>query len=261
MDRSEVTTRGGNSKLVNEGSSQAPSQPQVAIPDGFVNRKTLREMANATEHDLKSLEGDKLLRAAKRGAGGWRLYTLDQVERVREQVATRRQLREAKTNEGPAKHLPAFRDHAVAYSLEEYALVLDAITRSVTRERIPIETNVHPAIVKNILKDHSEMTGAILIAKPTVDAINALAIPGVGTIRNADDLLEALKAVGEDALEVKTCVGCKTESRTHCMTCVQKLIARQLKKQQKNDSPAKTPPMDPDGTVAIPTVQPPQTVR
>lgn len=259
MVRSANAAEVTNSKVLSTSSSSEVAEPIYRVPDGYVNRKMLREQANISEHDLKSLEGQGIIKAARKARGGWCLWSLAQVERVRglaEEMRNRREAR-ANTQGGHSRHLPAFRDHAVPYSLEEYEAVLDAITRDVARDRIPIETKVHPAIVKNILKDHSEMTGAILIAKPIVDAINALALPGVGSIRTADELFDALKFMGDEALEVKKCIGCKDETRTHCETCIRKLIARALKKTQKRAEQAPSDvPMEPNGTIAIPVTSP-----
>jgi hypothetical protein len=194
------------------------------IPPGFLNRKMLREQANISEHDLKSLEGQGLVKATRRNNYGWHLYPETVVPRVAELAVTLRAKREEKraASEEPTRLAPAFREPVVPYSVEQYRAVLTQIDAGVTFDKIPMKVDIHPSIVLVILKDFEHLAGTFVVDKLTVTAINRLAIPGI-EVKSSKELISAFEKLRDAIEKPPACKGCGKKRRKICLDCAAKL--------------------------------------
>lgn len=196
------------------------------IPAGFLNRSMLREQANVTEHELKTLEGQGLIKATRRNSYGWRLYSTGDVERVRRLADDlRRGKRSARTNnEEPPRLSPAYQEPVLAYSLDQYRAVYTQFEKGTAIDKIPMVVDIHPSVLSVILKDAKHLAGAFIVAKPIVDAINKIPFRDIGSIRSADELLQALEKLSETADKELGCVAepngepCKNSAKI-CVAC------------------------------------------
>lgn len=212
----------------------------------------LREQADITEHELKSLEGQGLLKASRRNSYGWRLYHANDVDRIRQLAIDLREKRQvaavSKGDEAPARLMPAFKESAIPYSLEQYRAVYVLIEKGMSFDRIPLEAEIHPSIVHVILKDYEQLSGTFVVAKSTVVAINRLALPGIETIRSGQELLGAFEALGEALDKPSPCARCDKDSKRICLSCARELYAPKKKSkptQNGEDGSPSTPPPAP----------------
>ena len=221
------------------------------VPAGFLNRRMLREQANVTEHELKTLEGQTLLKSSGRNNGGWHLYTASDVERVRSLVEEMRERRRPRVSDSdePARLLPAYKESIVPYTLEQYRAVYTEFEKGTPLDQIPMNVDVHPSILSVILKDTKHLAGAFVVAKPIADAINNLPFRDLGSIRSGDELLKALEKLSDasDADKTTTCPFPDADENPcgkpakFCLACAKRFAAQSAKKAD-DEAPAPAPP-------------------
>lgn len=232
MERSPGSPKIGPTEACSLAPSGPPIEKQYRVPEGYVNRQMLRDLAGVTEHELKSLEGHRLVKAVMKNGYGWRLYTKDQIDHVKmlgEQLRAAREAREVR--DPSSKLLPIFRMHAEPYSLEEYGQVIAALDKQIPLARIPIETKMHPAIVNVILRDSGQLSGALFVDKLSVDKLNALPLPGDEPIDSVESLLRMVKLLANllektqrESRKDRKCETCHSEPRSICKSCVGKAL-------------------------------------
>ena len=164
------------------------------------------ERTGITKTELRRLQQRGFARIVKRNSKNWGLYdesVVDEIARV--------------THERPVRFSSVAASAPVDYSSAEAVSVIKLLRAGRTLEDALIETELHPAVVLAIAKDHQHVAGSILLLPAQVESLNRLPFDGPRPIRTAEELVGVLESAASEV----SCSACKRKQRsTLCASCI-----------------------------------------
>jgi hypothetical protein len=152
--------------------------------------------------EVKRRERVGLITPARVNAKGWHLYSVDQLEEVRNCTAAASRQRRLDGREG------------APYSGEEAALVFAALDRGAPLKGCVKEFTLHPRVVEAIAEAWARLDGALFVSGRVMREVNELPLNGTFPVTSDAALLEILQEAAGDL-----CTRCKRKARALCRRC------------------------------------------
>jgi hypothetical protein len=164
-------------------------------PEKLYTREQVSEMTGMSLSNIRRREAEGKFKP-KRGKLNQVFYNQEQIDILRESQI-----------KGP-------RRHKSVYGASSALQVFELLKKDMELGEIVLTTGLHPTIVREIVKDYNELTGAIVINGQLMKIINKLPLDAVFPITRGDEVVEVLKAYAEDV-----CISCKRRPKHICKKC------------------------------------------
>lgn len=179
-------------------------------PAGFLTRPMLLQRTGLTLTELKSLQGQGLIKATKRNNRGWYLWSESDIVTFMGGKAPQ-----------PIPSTESGNDR-VAYSNVDGAQVFNLLKAETPLTDIVVQTQLHPSVVRTIVKDYDALAGTISLSKQAVDRMNQLPLDCALPLRTEEDVFTALESIVTSA----TCGRCRRRPKSYCTACTSEMLAK-----------------------------------
>jgi len=152
--------------------------------------------------EVKRRERVGLITPATVNEKGWHLYSVDQLEEVRNCTTSANRLKRL-----------ADRDSA-AYSGEEAAHVFAALDEHASLKDCVKKFALHPAVVEAIAGAWARLDNGLFVSGAVMQEVNLQPLEGTFPITTDGELLEVMKSAAKDL-----CTRCERKPRALCTRC------------------------------------------
>lgn len=152
--------------------------------------------------EVKRRERVGLIHPATMNEKGWHLYSVDQLEEIRNCTSAASRQKRFDGRDG------------APYSGEEAARVFAALDRGAPLKECVTEFTLHPRIVEAIAEAWARLGGALFVSGRVMREVNELPLNGTFPVTSDTALLEILREAAADV-----CARCKRRARVLCRKC------------------------------------------
>jgi hypothetical protein len=180
---------------------KAPSSRESDDPV-MLTRAQVAARLGISVAEVKRRERVGLIEPAEINGKGWHLYSVDQLDAVRN--CTTQASRQKRLGD---------RD-AVAFSGDEAAQVFIALDRKMTLRECVTKFALHPSVVEAIARAWARLDDGLFVSGEVMRKINDLPLDGTFPITSDDALFDTMNSAAGDS-----CRRCKRKPRALCIRC------------------------------------------
>ncbi len=179
------------------------------IPEGYMTIAMLRAATGLTQVESKRLIANGTLVPVMVSSQGWALYNESTIESLRTRPSGRGQ----NTKLAGAQHAATH-----SYTQAEGLAVFAQIKMGTSGPDIALSTDLHPALVAQIMRDWSLLASAIFVDGDMLEEINALEgrLRGPFPIKDGAGLVSLLRTIAKRQL-----CSCERRPKKYCSYCAE----------------------------------------